>query len=74
MVSPAEVAPVDGVLGTLRTGMIPPGRDHRGLGAQQGSGLEGMRERANLVNGYLEIQSIRGQGTRVVLNTPFLSK
>ena len=50
------------------------GFDMAGLGVQQGCGLEGMRERANLVDGHLEIQSGRGQGTRVVLRAPLVSR
>jgi signal transduction histidine kinase len=50
------------------------GFDMAGLGVQQGCGLEGMRERANLVNGHLAIQSGRGQGTRVVLRAPLVSR
>jgi two-component system sensor histidine kinase UhpB len=50
------------------------GFDMSGLGAQQGCGIEGMRERANLVEGRLEIRSGRSQGTRVVLSVPFLLK
>ena len=47
------------------------GFDLLGLGAQQGCGLEGMRERANLVNGRLEIHSDGATGTRVELRAPF---
>ncbi len=40
------------------------------LGALQGWGLEGMQERANLVNGEVHIRSTPNQGTRVVLRVP----
>ena len=36
------------------------------LSEVQGCGLEGMRERAHLVGGNVEIYSVRGHGTRVV--------
>jgi len=35
-----------------------------------GFGIEGMRERARLVNGTIEIRSVPEQGTRVVLRVP----
>jgi signal transduction histidine kinase len=37
---------------------------------QPGFGLAGMRERARLVNGALDVRSEREQGTRVVLRVP----
>jgi two-component system, NarL family, sensor histidine kinase UhpB len=40
--------------------------DHTG----EGSGVAGMRERANLVNGKLSIVSERGQGTRLEFRAP----
>lgn len=46
------------------------GFDMAGPRASEGSGLEGMRERANLVSGNMEIESLRGQGTRVCLKIP----
>ncbi len=36
----------------------------------QGCGIAGMRERAGLVNGSVEIRSARSQGTRVVFRVP----
>jgi len=41
------------------------GFDAASLGGDRGSGLQGMRERAALVNGVLEIQSIPSEGTRI---------
>lgn len=46
------------------------GFDLSGLGAQQGCGLEGMRERANLAGGRLEVHSSPDEGTRVVFGAP----
>ncbi len=46
------------------------GFDTDGASAQEGSGLQGMRERANLVGGSLELRSVRNQGTRVHLRVP----
>lgn len=40
------------------------------LGGLQGWGLEGMRERANLVGGNLEIHSTHRRGTRVIFRVP----
>jgi signal transduction histidine kinase len=40
------------------------------IGALQGCGLEGMRERANLVGGTIEISSVAGKGTRIRLRVP----
>ncbi len=40
--------------------------------AQRGSlGIVTMRERSDLVNGYLHIESAEGEGTRVILEVPF---
>ncbi len=46
------------------------GFDTDKLGALQGWGLEGMQERATLVDGVVQIRSILNQGTRVVLRAP----
>lgn len=46
------------------------GFDLNKLGALRGWGLEGMRERASLVNGVVEIRSFPNEGTRVVLRVP----
>ncbi len=46
------------------------GFDLTRIGALQGCGLEGMRERANLVGGTIEISSITGRGTRVCFRVP----
>jgi len=43
-----------------------PGR----MGELQGWGLQGMRERAGLVGGELEITSYRSRGTRIVFRVP----
>ena len=40
------------------------------LATAPGYGVEGMRERARLVNGTIEIRSVPEQGTRVVLRVP----
>ena len=40
------------------------------LAKAPGFGIEGMRERARLVNGTIEIRSVPDQGTRVVLRVP----
>ena len=41
--------------------------------SNSGLGLQGMRERARLLNGWLQIESAPGWGTRVVLTVPNLS-
>ena len=41
-----------------------------GLAHAPGFGIEGMRERARLVNGTIELLSVPDQGTRVVLRVP----
>jgi PAS domain S-box-containing protein len=46
------------------------GFDITKLKNHQGYGLDGMTERSNLVNGTLEIRSIKDQGTRVVFRVP----
>lgn len=43
------------------------------LGGTQGCGIAGMRERAGLVNGHVEIRSAKSQGTRVVFRVPLVS-
>jgi len=40
------------------------------LATASGYGIEGMRERARLVNGTIEIRSVPEQGTRVILRVP----
>jgi signal transduction histidine kinase len=40
------------------------------LGAMRGWGLQGMQERASLVDGHIEMQSSRGGGTRVFFRAP----
>ncbi len=46
------------------------GFDHEALSSNDGLGLAGMRERATLVGGELEVESQPGQGTQVRLRTP----
>ena len=46
------------------------GFDMTSFGELQGWGLQGMRERANLVGGTLEIDSATTQGTRVIFRVP----
>jgi len=46
------------------------GFDLTRTGALQGCGLEGMRERANLVGGTIEISSYTGRGTRICFRVP----
>ncbi len=46
------------------------GFDTRGLGSQRGWGLQGMRERATLAGGRLEVDSTPGRGTRVTFRAP----
>lgn len=48
------------------------GFDARLLNHLKGCGLEGMRERAGLVGGALEIRSLLGQGTRVQFCAPLV--
>lgn len=50
------------------------GFDVDGLGGMQGYGLEGMRERANLVGGSLEVSSRPEQGTRVSFEVSLAGK
>lgn len=72
----AKAGRVDVVLtqseGEIRLVIQDDGRgfDQSGIGAQQGCGLEGMRERANLAGGHLEVQSVPGEGTRVIFAAP----
>ena len=46
------------------------GFDPNDLRGSGGCGLEGMRERANLVNAELSLESAKGQGTTVTLRLP----
>lgn len=46
------------------------GMDLELLGGAKGSGITGMQERANLVNGRLEIKSVLNEGTRIVFRVP----
>ena len=46
------------------------GFDTGKLAAAQGYGVEGMKERARLVRGSLEVRAVPGQGTRVSLRVP----
>jgi signal transduction histidine kinase len=46
------------------------GFDIAGLNGGQGCGLEGMRERANLAGGRVDINAAPGNGTRVVFSAP----
>lgn len=46
------------------------GFDVNGLGTKQACGIEGMRERAHLVQGTVEIRSGPGKGTRVMFEAP----
>jgi len=46
------------------------GFDPDALEASRGSGIAGMEERAHLVDGRLQIHSVTGEGTRVVLDCP----
>lgn len=48
------------------------GFDARSLNHLKGCGLEGMRERAGLVGGTLEIRSLPGQGTRVLFRASLI--
>jgi len=43
------------------------------LSHASGFGLDGMRERARLVDGHVEVSSAEGQGTRVVFRAPILA-
>jgi signal transduction histidine kinase len=52
---------------TLEVSDNGTGFDSARPNAVHGSGLEGMRERAHLVGGTVEVQSVRNQGTRIVL-------
>jgi two-component system sensor histidine kinase NreB len=48
---------------------LPPADDETG-GAPRGLGLIGMRERAQTLGGTFAIESIRGEGTRVLVTLP----
>jgi PAS domain S-box-containing protein len=58
--------------GLLTLAMTDNGRgfDTKNLSDSRGLGVAGMRERATLVGGTLEIHSRPGEGTRVVLHVP----
>ncbi|HWQ83003.1 MAG TPA: GAF domain-containing protein, partial [Anaerolineales bacterium] len=47
---------------------------HPGKGNQRGLGLMGMRERLELLGGTLEITSLPGQGTELVITVPLMEK
>ncbi len=42
--------------------------------AQRGLGLRGMRERARLLSGWLQIETAPGKGTRIVLAIPYAQR
>ena len=46
------------------------GFDMSGLNSRQGCGLQGMRERAALAGGHVDIATAPGQGTRVTFSAP----
>jgi signal transduction histidine kinase len=56
----------DGIGFDLKEGFSPHPLDRRGLG------LVGMRERAELMSGYLLVESSPGKGTRITVELPFL--
>lgn len=55
---------------TLQVSDDGKGFDTDRLGAMRGWGLQGMQERASLVDGTIEIRSSRGGGTRVIFRAP----
>lgn len=55
---------------TLQVNDDGEGFDAGQLGAMRGWGLQGMQERASLVDGTIEIHSSRGGGTRVLFRAP----
>ena len=58
--------------GDLKLSVIDDGRgfDVNDLAASDGLGVVGMRERATLVGGRLEVSSRPGEGTRIYLTVP----
>lgn len=50
------------------------GFDINRLGAMRGWGLQGMQERAHLVDGEVEIQSTIGAGTQIIFRAPYSSR
>lgn len=63
---------LQGQNGTLSLAVSDNGRGFNpaGLSEQEGLGLLGMRERASLAGGELEVNSAAGQGTRVFFQVP----
>jgi two-component system sensor histidine kinase UhpB len=59
---------------TLQVSDDGKGFDADRLGAMRGWGLQGMQERASLIDGDIAIHSSRGGGTRVVFRAPLRSK
>ena len=49
------------------------GFDMAELGEMRGWGLEGMQERASLVNGTVEVRSVQDRGTSIVFQVPITS-
>ncbi|MGH8310768.1 MAG: sensor histidine kinase, partial [Steroidobacteraceae bacterium] len=54
----------------MRVSIEDDGRGFDPQAASQGFGLIGMRERAHLLGGDLEVDSLPGRGTRVILEVP----
>jgi len=59
---------------TLQVSDDGRGFDTDQLGSMRGWGLQGMQERANLVDGIIEIRSSPGGGTRVFFRAPLTSR
>ena len=49
---------------------LPAGRDPRSFVAEGHFGLAGMRERASMIGGTLDVHSAPDYGTAVILQTP----
>ena len=49
---------------------IPEGRDQRSFVAEGHFGLAGMRERASMIGGTLDVHSAADYGTAVILEIP----